>query len=55
MNKALQSYLGPLMGQGGTALTTSPNGKEVSLRVPVGMVPHIGAMLTSTSILNHKH
>lgn len=55
MNKALQSYLGPLMGQEGTALTTSPNGKEVSLRVPVGMVPHIGAMLTSTAILHHKH
>ena len=55
MRQALQAYLGPLAAQGGAALATSANGKEVSLRVPVGLVTHFGGLLSSTSILNHKH
>ncbi|ASC66489.1 hypothetical protein B9P52_20405 [Achromobacter denitrificans] len=55
MRQALQAYLGPLAAQGGAALATSANGKEVSLRVPVGLVTQFGGLLSSTSILNHKH
>ncbi|MGY6271300.1 hypothetical protein ACXIUT_16545 [Achromobacter denitrificans] len=55
MNKALQSYLGPHMAQGGAELRSSPDGREVSLRVPVGMVTQIGAMLSPASIISHKH
>lgn len=55
MNKALQSYLGGHAAQFGAALDISPNGNEVTLRVPANMAAQLGALFSPTAILSYKH
>ncbi|SSW65074.1 hypothetical protein [Achromobacter agilis] len=55
MRNDLQRYLQPIIGRNEDFLQISPDRTVLSLRVPVDRLADFGGMLSSRSIIEHKH